>query len=164
MTNIEADLYTVAAEIDGHVGRGGWDRPPLLYALVATEQILADDPDTATALGLGDGGAFTPVEQEDLPPGDVAEMLEQIAWPTTVAGCALCQEIVFVPPDSEDEVGDDSVAAAAHPARREARLTVAVLRDGTTAGVLRIRGEQDELLTGPDLAPNLSAALLATLN
>jgi hypothetical protein len=78
--------------------------------------------------------------------------LARIAWPPPVAGCALGQEILIVPP-SGDQASE----------RREARLVVAVLRDGTSAAVLRLRGADDDLLTGPDLAPNLVRALLTTL-
>jgi hypothetical protein len=108
---------------------------------------------------------LTPVEQESLPDGPLDEILGGIAWPATVDGCALSQEIVILPPSVED---DDLTpeAAAGHPERREARIVVGVLRDGSSAALLRLRplgsGEED-VLTGPDLAPNLVRALLATL-
>ncbi len=174
-------LETVAAEIENHVGRSGWDRSPILFALVRTAQFAADEPETAARLGLDDPSgtrpeALTPIEQEELPAGDLDEVLAQIAWPDSVAGCGLSQEIVLLPPSAEDEISAASVhrslsAALSHPARREARLVVAVLRDGTSAAVLRLRAAGtsdgteavDELLTGADLAPNLVAALLATL-
>ncbi len=46
---------------------------------------------------------------------------------------------------------------------------VAVLRDGTAATLLRLRAAEegdtlDDVLTGPDLAPNLTAALRATFD
>jgi hypothetical protein len=54
--------------------------------------------------------------------------------------------------------------ASEHPQRREARLGVAVLRDGSRACTVRMRGQdEDELLVGPDLAPDLADALAATL-
>jgi hypothetical protein len=88
-----------------------------------------------------------------------------------VLGCALSQEIVLLPPSAEPELDDltlESAAATAleHPDRREARLVVAVLRGGRSASLLRLRGAAgtaDELVTGADLAPNLVAALSATL-
>jgi hypothetical protein len=86
----------------------------------------------------------------------------------------LSQEIVLLPPTAEAELADvDAAAAASHPERREARLVVAVLRDRTSAAVLRLRdidgvdaadGVDKALLTGADLAPNLAAALLATFD
>lgn len=174
-------LESAAAEIEAHVGRSGWDRPPVLFALVRAGQFAADEPDTAAALGLTEEGghALTPIEQEHLPDGALDDTLAQIAWPDSVAGCALSQEIVMLPPcaegdpgsdaagDDEHEVAVEAAAAASHPDRREARLVVAVLRDGTSASVLRLRGAGgagDDLLTGSQLAPNLVDALLATLN
>lgn len=76
----------------------------------------------------------------------------------------------MLPPGVEAELADVDAAAAAassHPERREARLVIAVLRGGSSAAVLRVRdtdGADGALLTGPDLAPNLAAALLATLD
>ena len=45
-------------------------------------------------------------------------------------------------------------------------MAVGVLRDGSRAAVLRLRGSDDapdERVTGPDLVPGLAEALLATL-
>jgi hypothetical protein len=170
-------LEAVAAEIEAYVGMAGWDLPPALFALVPT-RLLAADPAAAAALGdTADdpseipAESITPVAQDELPDGPLDEALAQIGWPEEVVGCALCQEIVLLPPSAEPEFDDlaiESVAAAAleHPERREARLVVAVLRDGRSASILRLRGTAetgDDLLTGPDLAPNLAAALSATL-
>jgi hypothetical protein len=172
---VQPFIEIAAAEIEAHVAQAGWDQRPTLFALVSAAQFAADEPDTAARLGLDSavGEALTPIEQEELPEGELDVALAQIAWPPSVAGCALSQEIVILPPSVQDELGDldalDSVSAAArHPQRREARLVVAVLRDGSSAAMLRLRGidgsADDELLTGPDLAPNLVAALLATLS
>lgn len=160
-------LEPAVAEIETHVNAAGWDRPPVLFALVRAGQFVRDDPDTARRLGIDelDEDAITPVEQEGLPDEPLDEILAGIAWPAGVAGCAVSQEIVILPPSAEAELTDDQVVAqaAGHPARREARLVAGVLRDGTSAALLRMRGiDEDELLTGPDLAPNLVAALLAT--
>lgn len=93
------------------------------------------------------------------------EALARIAWPTSVSGCALAQEIVILPPSAQDLLDDAPALAASHPDRREARLVVSVLRDGPSAAVLRLRGTSEtDLLTGPDLAPNLARALLATFS
>lgn len=144
----------------------------MLFALVRAGDFAAQEPDTAARLGLdtAPGDALTPIEQEPLPDGPLDEALAQIAWPATVAGCAISQEIVILPPGAEEQVSstaDGATAAADHPERREARLVVGVLRDGSRAAVLRLRaapdGGESELLTGPDLAPNLAAALAATL-
>ncbi len=164
-----AELEPALAEIEAHVHAGGWDRPRTLFALVRTAQLVADDPATAARLGIdGPAAPLTPVEQDELPDEPLDEVLGGIGWPDEVVGCALTQEIVVLPPGAEgDLTGDADVTQAVnHPQRREARLTVGVLRDGTSAALLRLRAtgpEGDDLVTGPDLAPNLVAALLATL-
>jgi hypothetical protein len=92
------------------------------------------------------------------------------------------QEILVLPPGAEAELtggnpeaethptAEDSDRmrriAAAHPQRREARLVAGVLRDGSAACVLRVRGDAehpDELVEHPELAPNLIDALRETL-
>jgi hypothetical protein len=176
------DPDAVAAEIEAHVGASGWDRPPVLFALVRAGQLAVDEPAALERLGLDGlpGEALVPMEQPPLPDGPLDEVLGRLAWPDQVAGCALSQEIVILPPSADGHV-DDPAAAARHPERREARLVVAVLRGGGSGSVLRLRAagtgpggpgaggsgasasEPSELLTGTDLAPNLAAALHATL-
>lgn len=169
---------------------GGWDQPPALFALVPTATVAAD-PQGAALLGLTDLGgitseSLTPIAQDALPDQPLDEALAGVEWPPQVTGCALAQEIVVLPPEAEAGLSSpDAVAeAAAHPDRREARLVVAVLRDGRTSSVLRLRGsagssgsddrsssaarpsergDDDEIAFGAELAPNLTAALLATL-
>jgi hypothetical protein len=167
---MEAVFEATLAEIENHLAAAGWDRPPVLFALVRADRFLADDPETARRLGLDQvaGETLTPVEQDELPEGPLDEMLAGIEWPAAVTGCVLSQEIVFLPPEAEAGLTAEQAAAraAGHPDRREARLVVGALRDGTTAALLRLReldGAEAELLTGPDLAPNLAAALLETL-
>lgn len=187
MTDAPADhrpdrrLDQAVADIEEHVRASGWDAPPMLFALVRAHRFLADDPATAKRLGIDqlEPDVLAPIEQDELPDQPLDEVLGSIEWPEAVAGCVLTQEIVIVPPAIEAEFADltdDEIAdrAAEHPERREGRLVVGVLRDGTSSVVLRLRGsrdgaasddgvEQDELLTGADLAPNLVEALLATL-
>ncbi|HTZ45408.1 MAG TPA: PPA1309 family protein [Jatrophihabitans sp.] len=169
-------LEAIAAEIEAFAGQAGWDQRPSLFALVPT-RVLAADPAAQPLLeGVPEldeipDEAITPVAQEDLPDAPLDEALAQIGWPAEVIGCALCQEIVMLPPSAEAELADLDVDQAAsrvsdHPGRQEARLVVAVLRDGQAASILRLRGSAggaEDLLTGPDLAPNLVAALAATL-
>lgn len=164
-------LGTVAAEVESHVDQAGWDQRPTLFALVRAAQFALDEPETASRMKVDAtlGNALIPIEQEALSEGGLDEVLAQLAWPASVAGCALSQEILILPPSALralETVPDDDGAialAAEHPDRREARLVVAVLRDGTSAALLRLRGEEDGLLTGPDLAPNLVTALVMTL-
>jgi hypothetical protein len=165
-------LSAVAREVEDFVSTAGWDQPPQLFALVPTAELVEAQPDLAAQVDAG--APLTPVAQDALPSEDLAEALAGIMWPDAVRGCAIAQEIVVLPPDAEDalpvgdETGDTDMLrriAAEHPMRREARLVAAVLRDGTAACVLRIRGIDgaDEIVEHPELAPNLTDALLETL-
>lgn len=164
-------------EVERHVGTGGWDQPPQIFALVETAQLLQAVPDFAASIevpatGLP-AGALTPIEQEPLPNAPLDDALAQITWPAEVRGCCLVHEVVLLPPSAEEEMPhqDDPLGYAAnHPERREARVAVAVLRDGSRATAIRFRHRTedqahspDEVLLGDDLAPSLSQALLETL-
>jgi hypothetical protein len=171
-------LPRLAREIEDFVHAGGWDHPPQLFALVETSELLAAEPHLYES--VRPEAPLTPIAQEQLPDTDLADALEGIVWPESVAGCALAQQIVILPPEIEAELaasGDepdwadrDSAAevAASHPDRREARLVAAVLRDGTASCVLRLRppqtepDETEQLVEDPTLAPNLTRALLHT--
>ena len=114
---------------------------------------------------------LTPIEQEELPAGSpLDEFLGTIAWPDSVAGCALSVERLMLPPSAEASVpegmSEKQLAkwVAKHPERQEVRMTVAVLRDGARESALRLR-EKDaatDVLTGSDLVPGLAEALAAT--
>ncbi|MFL6145198.1 MAG: PPA1309 family protein [Labedaea sp.] len=166
------DLRAVAREVEDFVSTGGWDQAPQLFALVPTVELVAKQPELAGQ--LDQSAPLTPVAQEAMPAADLAETLAGIVWPDAVHGCVLAQEILVLPPEAEaalpadDGDGPEELrrAAAAHPQRREARLVAAVLRDGSSTCVLRLRGAEadtDEVMESPDLAPNLTRALLSTL-
>lgn len=175
-------VAALAREVEEFVAAGGWDQPPQLFALVPTAALLREQPELADRLDAAN--PLTPVAQEELPEGDLAEALGHIGWPDVVAGCALAQEIIVLPTAAEAELpGGDAVdsgrlrqAAADHPDRTEARLVAAVLREGPAACVLRLRGRPapagspsatqpaDEIVEHPELAPNLIDALRTTLN
>jgi hypothetical protein len=169
-------------EVEDFLAESGWGQPPQLFALVPTAELLAAEP--ALAESLPEGGGLTPIAQDPVDEGDLAEALERIFWPDGVSGCALAQDIVVLPPDAEADLdravaesGTDEGAsgerdqlalrfAHSHPDRRDARLVVGVLRAGGHCCLMRIRGredEPDELVEHPDLAPNMVAALLRTL-
>ncbi|MDQ0377115.1 PPA1309 family protein [Amycolatopsis thermophila] len=167
-------IAALAREVEEFVSAAGWDQAPQLFALVPTDALLREQPELAGQ--LDPSSALTPVAQEPLPEGDLAEALGRIAWPDTVVGCALAQEIIVLPPSAEEELSSSDVdrmrqAAADHPDRTEARLVAAVLRDGPGACVMRLRDYTatedaepvDEIVEHPDLAPNLVEALRATL-
>lgn len=169
-----ASLPQVVREVEDFAATAGWDQAPQLFALVSTADLLARQPELDDQ--VDPASSLTPVAQEPLPDDDLAETLAGIVWPDTVTGCALVQEIVVLPPDAEAELsattGTDADAdrmrriAAEHPQRREARLVAGVLRDGSAACVLRVRGDEespDEIVEHPELAPNLVDALRETL-
>lgn len=172
MTRPASPLQSVVSEVEGHVDETGWDQPPQLFALVQTEQLLAAEPQLASTMGLvaGDPASLTPIAQEPLGDGPLDEQLASLMFGADVLGVVLVHEVLVLPPSAEaalDEVGDPAAAAAKHPERREVRMAVGVARGGGSACVLRLRGqgdEPDELVTGPDLAPALVAALLGTLD
>jgi hypothetical protein len=167
-------LQETLVELEQHVAQAGWDQRPQLFALAGLAEFRAQEPVLAAQLGL-DGAEATadglvPILQDDLPDGPLDEALSQIGWSDDVRGCALVQEVMLLPPAAEQGMprrpdGLDMLDwVAGHPDRREARLVVAVLRDGSRACAVRLRGpSEEELLLGDDLAPNLADALLATL-
>lgn len=162
-----SELTRAVADIDIHLEQAGWDQPVRLYALVETADLLAREPHLAESLGLGVDaapGALTPIEQEDLPEVELDELLATIMWPPEVLGVAVSHEVLSLPPEVELPEGDIDVTAwvAQHEQREEIRLTVGVLRDGQRACAIRRRGTF-EVLVGADLAPNLAAALDASL-
>jgi hypothetical protein len=164
-------LHAVVGEVEGHVAEAGWDQPPQLFALVETEALLRAEPQLARTLGIVAEvpGGLTPVQQESLGEGPLDEALARMVFGEEVLGVVLVHEVLVLPPAAEAavaEADDPAAAAAEHPERREVRMVVGVLRGGAQAAVLRLRardGEQDERVTGPDLAPALAEALLATL-
>jgi hypothetical protein len=168
-------LHDVVGEVEAHVAEAGWDQPPQLFALVETEALLAAEPQLARTMGIVGGlpGALTPIAQEPLGDGPLDERLAAVVFGTEVLGVVLAHEVLVLPPSAEAELAgvDDPDAdlpqlVADHPDRREVRMAVGVLRDGSRAVVLRLRSTgdgPDERVTGPDLAPALAEALLATL-
>lgn len=167
-------LTRAVLEIDEYVGGLGWDQPARLFALVDTGRLQEEEPSLARRLGLDSeqpAGSLTPIEQEEVPAGKpLDEFLATIAWPGSVAGCALTVERLMLPAGAEASVpeGLDEAAlnkwVAKHPERQEVRMTVAVLRDGTRESALRLREKDSavEVLTGAGLVPGLAEALATT--
>ncbi|WP_119729020.1 PPA1309 family protein [Thermomonospora amylolytica] len=164
-------LEEVVLDLERHAVQAGWDAPPRLYALVESAELRRREPALAERLGLaGDRDTIAALEQGELPDaGSIEETLARIAWPESVAGCALVIERVVLPPGAEEEMPEDEAAAlewaASHPQREDVRMVVGVLRDGDRHSALRLRRHDadDEVLSGPDLVPALADALAATL-
>lgn len=189
--NPASALYRCIREVAEFADAEGWDRPPQMFALVPTADLVAAEP--ALQDQLDDGAELTPIAQEPLP-GDVTgelaldEFLATTSWPEAVRGCVLVQQIVVLPPDAEQTL-DDAIAplladrdaadragrdaAITHPGRRDARLYAGVLREGVSLCLLQVRPDEDDeedpfgtdldLRTAPNLAPNLIEALAHTL-
>lgn len=165
----DSPIRRVTLEVESHVEQGGWDQPPRLFALVDTRRLMAENPEMATE--LSGGNEFTPVEQDELPPAELEDLLLQIGWPESVDGVAVAIERTMLPPSVEADLPDDPAAAAEfaanHPERSEVRIVAAVLRDDSVHSTVRARiAEPDErapLLEGPDLVPGLVELLRGTL-
>lgn len=164
-------LHAVVGEVEGHVDEAGWDQPPQVFALVETEELLRAEPQLARTMGLVAGvpGSLTPVAQDPLGEGELDEQLARVVFGPDVLGVVLVHEVVVLPPSAEAALGqveDLAAVALEHPERRDVRMAVGVVRGGRRACVLRLRAisdQPDERVTGPDLAPALAEALLATL-
>ncbi|GAA3033300.1 PPA1309 family protein [Kitasatospora albolonga] len=167
-------LTRAALEIDEYAATLGWDLPARLFALVDSAALRRQDPRLAKQLGLGpDDDGLTPVEQDELPAGmELDKFLGTIAWPEQVAGCALVVERQMLPPGAEQTRPKNATEAqiaewvANQPGREEVRITAAVLRDGKKEIALRLRSKDvaREVLTGPELVPGLTEALLSTFS
>jgi len=176
---LHADLDTDPAlaaavlEIEHHIAEGGWDQPARLYALVDTARLVASEPALAAAMGLdaaASEGSLTPVEQDQVAPDQPLEqLLEQIAWPEGVAGCAAVVERLVLPPGADEQLPDDPASAEEfareHPDRQEVRIVAGATRAGATYCALRLRAHDDDqsVVGGGDLVPGLLQLLAATL-
>jgi hypothetical protein len=164
-------LAHAVADIERHVGAAGWDQPARLYALAATSELVAREPALASRLGIDSDATasdtLTPIEQ-DTSDRPIEELLATISWPSTVSGCAMALERIVLPPSAEDEMPDNDADATTwaqrHPGRSDVRVVVGVLRDGSRVCALRVRGhdQENELIIGAELSPELGDALVGT--
>ena len=171
--DVDPALAAAVLEIEGHIAEGGWDQPARLYALVETRRLVEQEPDLAAATGLDSSaaqGSLTPVEQDQLAPDrPLEQLLESIAWPGGVAGCAAVVERLVLPPDADAHIPDDRAGAEKfareHPDRQEVRIVAGVTRAGSTYCAMRLRAHDDpqSVVGGADLVPALLQLLTATL-
>lgn len=171
--DVDPALASAVLEIESHSAESGWDQPGRLYALVPTADLVRREPALAAAMGLDDAsadGSLTPIEQDQLPPDRFEASLAGVAWGPEVAGCAAVVERLVLPPDADDAIPDDPAEAATyaaeHPDRQEVRMVVGVTRAGATYCALRLRSHDDDqsVVGGPDLVPELIELLGATLD
>lgn len=162
------DLLAAALDIEAHVAAAGWDQPTLLFALVATERIRDEEPELAEHLGVLLGGPVLTSFEQPAPPADeeLDEFLARIEWPQQITGAAVVLERLVLPPEAEADLAgrpDAAALARAHPQAQDMRIVVAVSRDGQSMCALRLRGQdEDSVLTGSDLVPELAEALMET--
>lgn len=171
--DVDPALAAAVLEIEQHLAGNGWDQPGRLYALVETAQIVRHEPDLAASMGLADAsadGSLTPVEQDQLDPSRPLErVLEQIAWPDDVSGCAAVVERLVLPPGSDGELPEDPSEAEKfareHPDRQEVRIVAGATRAGATYCALRLRAHDDDqsVVGGSNLVPALLELLCTTL-
>lgn len=173
-------LRRVVHEIEKGASRLGWDRPPTIYALVPTPELLAapdlpaDVADQLRAGWDGDPHHLSAILQDPLAEDNLEEVLPQLQWPETVGGAAVSVERVILPPEAESQIPDDPEDAANfvadHPNREDVRLTVGVLRDGRSWCAVRTRAFDDDSQVGagaelvPELIELLSAGFEADAN
>jgi hypothetical protein len=97
-------------------------------------------------------------------------VLESIAWPDDVAGCAAVVERLVLPPAADQAIPEDPERAQQfaleHPERQEVRIVAGATRHGATYCALRLRAHDDDqsVVGGIDLVPGLLALLGATLS
>jgi len=166
-------LRAAVVELERYVAADGWDQPARLFALVRTQQLLADQPQLAGTLGIAPDtdvrGTLTTVEQAEVPTEQpLEELLGQMMWPDEVHGTAAAVERLVLPPSVGELPEDPAEAqrmAETHPDRQEVRMVAGATRSGATYCALRLRTHDDDLavLEGPDLVPALLELLQATL-
>jgi hypothetical protein len=145
-------LASAVRDLERHVAAAGWDQPIRLFALVRTAALLEREPGLAdTVPAPSDPEELSSLEQESLPAHEgPADLLARVAWPDTVDGVALTVERYVMNRGEREEV----------------RIVVAVLRDGARWSAVRVRAHDHDLevLDGPDLVPELSEAVFASLS
>lgn len=175
-TDVLQSLRNAVLNIDKHVAKGGWDGPVRVFALVAAQRALLENPELAEELpadvplgALNDPNVLFSVEQEGLPESaTLEELLAQLAWPEAVDGAAIVAERIVVPPSAEADLPKDQNEAyrmlATHPDREDVRMTVGVLRSGESWCAIRTKAHDsdDAVVESDDAIPGLIAALAAT--
>lgn len=170
---VDLALRGAVLELERHAAEGGWDQPARLFALVLTEELIANEPSLVEVLEVDPEadltGSLTPIEQEPIPADqNLEELLTEVMWPAEVHGTAVIVERLVLPP-SAGEVPDDPSAAQemaqTHPERQEVRIIAGATRAGSTYCALRLRSHDDDfaVIESPDLVPSLLQLLQATL-
>jgi hypothetical protein len=156
-------LTAVVLDVERHAASTGWDQPARIYGVVSTAQLVDQEPHLADELGLtADSSTLTPLDQGELPwHGSLEESLARLAWPEAVLGAVLVTERVVAGEDGPQRL----TTAPEGDGADELRIVVGVLRDGGRMCAVRFRSadEESSVLSGADIAPELSEQLAATL-
>lgn len=169
-------LRDATLDIERHVNRFGWDAPMRLFALVKARAALDKNPELEDELpadvavdSIEDPNLLFSVEQEDLPEvTSLGDLLARIVWPEDVDGAAVSVERIVLPPSVEVSLPEDEEEALKvlqnHPQRQDVRIVGAVLRDGRSWCVIRMRKFDDDakVLSGENLVPGIVEGLKAT--
>lgn len=170
-----AALAAAVLEVARHVE----DSPlpaPRLFALARSAELMAASPGLAALLGADGEGAnardslhLTPIDLDegaaDGPRGagtDPLAALESVQWPDLAAGGAIACELAPSAWSVRDDESGGASSSSALPAQSALRVVVAALSDGTTWSAVH-RGGEDGYVLGAALLPEISSALVQTL-
>lgn len=160
-----AALAAAVLEVARHV-EGGTLPAPRLFALARSAELMAASPSLAALLGAaGDGAAapddlqLTPIDLDDGSPAaaDPLAVLESAQWPELAAGGAIVCDLAPSAWSARDGENDQKL-----PSGASLRVVVAALADGTTWSAVQ-RGAEDDYVLGAALLPEISQALVQTL-
>ncbi|MEJ6541978.1 PPA1309 family protein [Brachybacterium paraconglomeratum] len=167
-----AALAAAVLEVARHVEDGPLPAPRL-FALARSAELIAASPALAALLGAEGEGAhddlhLTPIDLDEgaAPSGpsggqeDPLAALEKVQWPDMAAGAAIACDLAPAAWSVRD--GEQSAGGAALPSGRVLRVVVAALGDGTTWSAVH-RGDEDGYVLGAALLPEISEALVQTL-
>jgi len=160
-----AALAAAVLEVARHVEDGPL-AAPRLFALARSAELMAASPSLAALLGAeGDGASapddlhLTPIDLEDgsATASDPLTALESAQWPELAAGGAIACDLAA----SAWSVRDGE-SGGQLPADRPLRVVVGALSDGATWSAVH-RGDEDGYVLGAALLPDISRALVQTL-
>jgi hypothetical protein len=160
-----AALAAAVLEVARHVEEGPL-AAPRLFALARSTELIAASPALAALLGAeGEGANAHDALDESASPSapataDPLAALESVQWPDLAAGGAIACDLA--PSAWSVRDGEDRTSGAALPSGRALRVVVAALTDGTTWSAVH-RGDEDGYVLGAALLPEISAALVQTL-
>ncbi len=99
----DSPLRRAALEMEAYVAADGWDQAPRLFALVATADLVSQQPDLADQL-VDDAGEHHARSSRTAyrPTADSRTCSPRSPGPTAVMGCAAVLERIMLPPEAED--------------------------------------------------------------